>query len=83
MTDIVWKDPPPAQNGGNQAGKWAAIRAQLMERPGVWALVASNASAGMAPWQPRRAGFEVTTRSAGTNPPRFDVYMRYVGGDDD
>lgn len=37
MTALVWKQPPPSTRTD-----WAAIDAQLRERPGEWALVATR-----------------------------------------
>jgi hypothetical protein len=80
MNDIKWQEPPADQRRERRVGKWAAIRAQLAERPNEWALVAADVSASMAVSQ-RRPGYEAVTR---TRPEyqrgRADIYMRFVGG---
>lgn len=82
---IVWQDPPERPHGGARR-RWAPILDVLRDRPGVWALIATDVSVSIAPaitagriGGVNRGEFEATLR--GTEGGRAaELYARYVGG---
>lgn len=85
MNEIKWQEPPKPARGG--ARDWKSIFDQLRKRPGEWALVAVADHSPTASWikHGRYAGtkpgeFDATSRKNAAG--KFDIYARYVGGDD-
>ena len=78
---ITWEEPPPMGHGGggSHGSKWDSVAAEIKSRPGIWALVGTELSNGVATWF-RRKGFEVTTRNNYKPTPTTqvsDVYLRW------
>lgn len=77
---VVFRDPPPARNGGRD---WAAVAAEVKRQPGRWAFLGDLSTAICGRIMGGRApGFDgewqFTTRSLpGTT--RRDFYARYLG----
>lgn len=73
--EIIWEAPPPKQTARRL---WLAA---LKEHPGQWAKWPRPTANGGTTWF-KRHGCEVAMRMiAGSDPKRFDLYVRYVGQD--
>lgn len=85
MSGIIrWEDPAALRPDGPQAWDSEAIAADLRDRPGVWALVRTDANGvyvtlvkkgRVAAFQPS-GSFEACSRKVGT---KLQLYARYVG----
>jgi len=82
---VTWKAPPQPVHKGAKS-KWPQIAAQLRERPGEWALIATDVSPSVAAnikagrLRGMEAGaFDATVRANGYENRRVDVYARFVG----
>lgn len=95
MTDLEFSDPPEVERGGPTGrSQIPAILAQLRNHPGRWARlpgahtsptkgrVESGVYAGTeaGEFEARSRTDAVATAEAGQ--PRYGVWVRYVGGDD-
>lgn len=83
---IRWEDPPPVRAGDNSRPtqrSWAVVAAQLQERPGEWALIATEIHShtlvrirrGAGWWAPA-GSFEAVERTI--DGARY-AWARYVG----
>lgn len=72
MSEIEWKEPPPAKTGSAASRRIRNICAELDAHPGQWALVGRYAAPSMATsW--RKLGYESTSRKVDGG---FDIYVR-------
>ena len=82
MTDIVWEDPPKAQNARGTRGAWLRRLSPVTKRPGKWARVyvspTSNA-ANNAAYCLRRRFVEVPSGYWEFRAHKTFVYARYLG----
>lgn len=78
---IVWRDPPPPSAGSNRS-TYAPILAELMQRPGTWALINTHTSPKTS-WSAATRlrslypGFEFAGRSKPGG--GGELYARYLG----
>lgn len=87
MSEVRWEQPPPS---GNDRYDWAAIGAQLVARPGEWAMVAVARNVGTSSQMAKKirtsdyhplaalGRFEAVARTVDGEP---RVYARYIGGE--
>ena len=79
--ETIWEAPPPKKTGRRLGGERARWLAVLKEHPGQWAKWPRPTANGATTWF-RKHGCEVAMRMiAGSDPKRFDLYVRYVGQD--
>jgi hypothetical protein len=84
---LVWETPPPAQRG-RKSTKWAAIVEALKDRPGEWAVIATDAPrASTSGLKNRFPGTQWMSRANATmydddgfeQRPTFKVWGRWTG----
>lgn len=74
--ELEWKEPPPE---ATIVGKNMAIVAALKQKPGVWARLKKNVSAGSAADQFKKLGVQVVVHRINPRerPARYDIYGRW------
>ena len=79
MTDIIWKEPPPAPRGRakgpRNTGKGHDFAQTLKQHPGRWAYYGAHKAARTASNLELTYGLEATVRKREDG--AWDVYARY------
>jgi hypothetical protein len=89
-TEVTWEEPPPSGKGRNtwRSERWDSTAELLRTKPGAWAkigrmspsVVTSIKGAHSDSWAPP-GSFEAVSRNWSKEDAQSDVYVRYVGED--